>query len=316
MSLGRRQPLIVVIGPTATGKTEVALSLARRFDGEIIGADAYQVYRGMNIGTAKPTAEELGDITHHMLDILEPDEHFDAHEFVERADTAIAAARSRGKLSIIAGGTGLYVRTLIRGLADMPAADAALRAELAGRARTEGTQRLHEELAGVDPEYAARIEVNDLVRIIRALEVYELAGRTITELHAEHQRKPDRYPSFWLGLDPGRDRLRERIEARAHRMFELGFADEVRRLLDAGYGPELPPMKALGYRAVCQYLTGEIDEPEARRLTARDTMRYAKRQRNWFRHEPQTRWFSGPADDIEPRVEELLVQCSRGPESS
>lgn len=307
MSASRQKPLIIVIGPTATGKTEVALALARRFGGEIIGADAYQIYRGMDIGTAKPTAEELGDVTHHMLDILDPDEHFDAHEFVERADPIIATLQRRDELAIVAGGTGLYLRTLIRGLADMPGADADLRASLADRAQHEGSASLHAELARVDAEYAARIQVNDLVRIIRALEVHELSGRTMTELHQEHQQRPDRHPSLWIGLDPGRDTLRDRIEARAQRMFEAGFVDEVRRLLDAGYGPKLPPMKALGYRAVCDHLAGGIDEAEARRLTARDTMRYAKRQRNWFRHEPQTHWFERPTAEIEHLVEQTIL---------
>ena len=306
------QGLIVVVGPTATGKTTLALRLARQLDGEVIGADAYQIYRGMDIGTAKPTAEELGNVRHHLLDVVDPDERFNAHRYVELAEGALADVRSRGKMAIVAGGTGLYVRAFVRGLAEMPGADADLRAALTERAATEGIETLHAELAAVDPDYAARISTADPVRIIRALEVFRLSGRTITEVHREHQRQPDRHRALWIGLDPGRDRLREVILARTDKMFDEGFADEVRRLLAAGYGPDLPPLRALGYGAVCQMLEGTIDEAEARRITARDTARYAKRQRNWFRSEPAIHWFESPDADVEELVEGFLDQGSAG----
>ncbi len=293
------QPLIIVVGPTATGKTALALRLASALGGEVVGSDAYQIYRGMNIGTAKPTAEELGDVRHHLLDVADPDEHFDAHRFVELADQALVEVRTRGARAIVAGGAGLYVRSLIRGLAQMPGADPALRAALTAQAEAEGPEVLHQELAAVDPEYAARCGSRDLVRVIRALEVHRLTGRTITKVHEEHQRQPDRYPSLWLGLDPGQERLRRRIELRTEQMFKAGFVAEVRRLLDSGFGPELHPMRALGYHAVCQMLSGAIDESEAKRLTSRDTARYAKRQRNWFRSEKQIHWFDGPDADID-----------------
>jgi tRNA dimethylallyltransferase len=303
---GPGQPLIVVVGPTASGKTALALRLARRLGGEVVGADAYQVYRGMDVGTAKPTPAELGGVRHHLLDVADPDEHFDAHRFLGLADEALAGVAARGAVAIVAGGTGLYARALVRGLADMPGADAALRAALEARAAAEGRDALHRELARVDPAYAARVGPSDLVRVVRALEVHALTGRTITDVHEEHERQPDRHRALWLGLDPGREGLRSRIEARTARMFETGFADEVRRLLAAGHGPDLPPMRALGYRAVCRLVAGEIDEAEARRLTCRDTARYAKRQRNWFRHEPTVRWLDRADAPVEDLVDRFL----------
>lgn len=299
----RPQPLIVVVGPTASGKTALALRLARRLGGEVVGADAYQIYRGMDVGTAKPTAAALAGVRHHLLDVADPDEHFDAHRYLILAREALAGVAARGATAIVAGGTGLYARALVRGLADMPGADAALRASLEARAAAEGRAALHGELARVDPAYAARISPNDLVRIVRALEVHALTGRTITAVHEEHARQPDAHPALWLGLDPGQDRLRARIEARTAQMFEAGFEAEVRRLLAAGYGPALPPLRALGYGAVCRLVEGEIDEPEARRLTCRDTGHYARRQRNWFRHEPDVHWLATPDD---PAADELV----------
>ena len=241
-----------------------------------------------------------------MLDLIDPDVHFDAHEYLGTADQAIADVLARGKVAIVAGGTGLYVRTLVRGLADMPGADPALRARLEQRAEVDGPAALHDELCRVDPEYAARISPNDLVRIVRALEVYELSGRTITEVHAAHQRQPDRYRALWLGVDPGREATRARIAARSEAMFRAGFVDEVRALITHGYGPELPPMRALGYRAVCQMLAGTHDEAEARLLTTRDTARYAKRQRNWFRSEPAIEWHPSAEVDVIDRVRRFL----------
>lgn len=298
--------LVVVVGPTAAGKTAFALRIAQAFDGEIVGADAYQVYRGMDVGTAKPTTAELGGVRHHLLDVVEPDEHFDAHVYLAHADRAIAQVRARGRVPIVAGGTGLYVRALIRGLADMPGADPVLRASLEHRAAAAGSAVLHRELAAIDPQYAARISPNDLVRIVRALEVHAVTGVTISEVHAEHRLRPDRYRALWLGLDPGRDALRARIAARTEHMFDAGFVDEVRALLARGLGPDLAPLRALGYRAVCEHLAGVHDEAEARRLTTRDTARYAKRQRNWFRHEAAIRWVGEPGLDVDRAVAELL----------
>jgi tRNA dimethylallyltransferase len=310
----RRPPLILIVGPTATGKTSLGLELARTYRGELIGADAYQIYRGMDIGTATPTAEELGGVAHHLIDVADPDEHFDAHRYVELADAAITEVAARGRAAIVVGGAGLYLRSLIRGLAAMPGADAELRARLYAQAEAEGSEALHRQLAEIDPAYAAVINERDLVRIIRALEVYQISGRPISELHAEHRRAPDRYRALWLGLDPGLEALRPRIERRTEAMFAGGFIDEVRRLLDAGYGPELAPLRALGYPAVCRHLAGEIPLDETKRLTNRDTARYSRRQRNWFRTEHDVRWIKGLDAEIERAVGEFIEQVWDGTE--
>ena len=311
--IGAAEPsLIVVVGPTATGKTSLGLELARRLDGQIIGADAYQVYRGMDIGTAKPTRDELGEVVHRLIDVADPDEHFDAHRYVELAKEAIGQTTAAGKTAIVVGGTGLYIRALIRGLADMPGAKPELRAELAERAAVEGTETLHDELKKVDPAYAEMIGVRDLVRITRALEVFSESGRPISEIHAEHRALPDKYPSIWLGLDPGREALRDRITTRTEAMFAGGFVEEVSALDAAGYGAELAPMRALGYRAVHQHLAGEVDLEEAKRLTVRDTARYSRRQRNWFRSEErEIRWVDGLAKEQEEALNRFLHNSSR-----
>ncbi len=298
--------VLAVVGPTATGKTALALDLARRLGGEVVGADAYQVYRRMDIGTAKPTAAELGGQPYHLLDVADPDEGFDAHRYVELADRAIADVVGRGRVPIVAGGTGLYVRALVRGLADMPGRDPGLRAELEDEARRKGPEALHRRLALVDPGYAGRVGPRDVVRIVRGLEVHAGSGRTITEVHEAHARAPDRLAALWLGLDPGREALRERVERRTAALFEAGFVDEVRGLRARGYGPELPSMKALGYRAVHRLIDGEIDEAEARRLTTRDTMRYARRQRTWFRAEPAVGWVDPEREDLVQRARAFL----------
>ncbi len=312
MSTEAEPSLIVVVGPTATGKTSLGLEIARRIDGEIVGADAYQIYRGMDIGTAKPTPEELVGVVHHLIDVADPDEHFDAHRYVELADEAIAAVSSRGKDAIIVGGTGLYIRALVRGLADMPGASPKLRAELAERSAAEGPEALHRELSRVDPVYADMIGERDLVRITRALEVYLISGRPISEIHAEHRNQPDRYRSIWFGLDPGREALRDRISLRTEAMFEAGFVEEVKNLAAAGYGPELAPMRALGYRAVHQHIADEVTLEEARRLTVRDTARYSRRQRNWFRSEErEIHWIDGFDGDVEARLAGFLRSPDR-----
>jgi tRNA dimethylallyltransferase len=301
-----RPPLVVVVGPTAAGKTSLAIELAHRVDGELVGADAYQVYRGMDIGTSKPTAAELDGIAHHLVDVADPDEHFDAHRYMELADAAVAGVAGRARAAIVVGGTGLYARALVRGLAAMPGADPELRRALSARAELEGVEALHRELAASDPAYAAMIGSRDLVRITRALEVLELTGLPISELHDRHRRRPDRYDSLWLGLDPGPAALRVRIERRTAAMFEAGFVAEVRRLLDRGYSPELPPMRALGYRAACRHVAGEISLDDAAQETVRDTARYARRQRNWFRSEARIHWVEALDHQVIARVRSHL----------
>jgi tRNA dimethylallyltransferase len=283
-------PLIVVVGPTAAGKSDLALELAQALGGEVVSADSVQVYRGFDIGTGKLLPHQRRGVPHHLLDVLDPGEPFSAARFVELADEAIAGIRGRGRQVVLAGGTGLYVRALLRGLFSAPPADPGIRQEHRRLARQNGSASLHARLAGVDPEAAARIDPADLVRISRALEVHQQTGRTISSLHAEHAHRPPRYPALLLGINPPRGRLWRRIERRVQGMAEAGWLDEVRALLAAGHG-DSHPMGSLGYRQLRAHLQGELDLQEALRQTVRDTRRFARRQIAWFSSEPGVRWF-------------------------
>jgi tRNA dimethylallyltransferase len=284
------ETLVVVVGPTGAGKSDLAVRLAQVLDGEVLSADSMQVYRHFDIGTAKVTPEEQGGIPHHLLDVADPDEHFSAARFVELADGVIDEIRRRGRRVILAGGTGLYVRALLRGLFEAPPADPEIRAEHARVRDEQGVPTLHAALQRVDPEAAARINENDFVRISRALEVHEQLGRPISTLQAEHRFATERYPSVRLGISPERGALRQRIDRRVDLMMAAGWLEEVRQLIAAGYG-ETAPMGALGYRHLHAHLQGTLDLDEAVRQTKRDTWRFARRQLNWFGADPGITWF-------------------------
>lgn len=290
------RPLVCIVGPTATGKTALAIELARRWDAEIVGADASQVYRGMDIGTGKVTAAELGGVRHHLIDVADPDEPFDAAAYVRLADAAIADIEARGRRALVCGGTGLYVRALLYGLCAAPPVDPAIRDELRARIAAGELPALHAELRAVDPEAAARIAPRDRQRIERALGVFRTTGRPLSAWQAEHAPAAPRYDARLIGLDLPREVLRRRIADRVRAMFAAGFVDEVRRLLDAGYGPHLSSMGALGYRHVAAHLEGRLTRDDAMDLTIRDTRRYAKRQRTWFRAMPGVHWATPPVD--------------------
>ncbi len=284
-------PLVVVVGPTAAGKSGLAVRLAAELGGEVVSADSQQVYRGFDLGTAKPTREEQRGIPHHLLDVCAPDEAFSAARFVELAERCLEGIASRGRRAVVAGGTGLYVRALLRGLFDAPPADPALRAAH-GRRWAADPEGLYAELAATDAEAAARIHPRDFVRISRALEVREQTGLTISELQRRHAFAEARHPALTIGLAPPRAELRRRIEARVDAMLAAGWLDEVRALCAAGHA-ESRPMGALGYR----HLRAHLADPEAlpleetARQIKRDTWRFAKRQLNWFSSEPDVRWF-------------------------
>jgi len=264
-----RPPVLILAGPTSAGKTAAALAVAERFGAHVVSADAMQVYRGMDIGTGKATAAEQARAPHHGLDVVDPDEPFDAADFVALADR-VHAARDR---VVVAGGTSLYLRGFVRGFVATPPADEALRAELGA------LPDLHERLQRVDPVLAERIHPNDRVRLVRGLEVYRQTGQRLSALHAAHAAAPDRVQSAGVWLD--RDDLDARIDRRVHQMVEAGYVDEVQRLLSAGYGPELKPMRSLGYRHLCDHLLDELPLAEAVRRTQRDTRRFARKQRTW-----------------------------------
>lgn len=282
-------PLLVITGPTATGKTAAAIELARRLDGEIVGADSVQVYRGFDIGSGKPTATELGEIRHHLVDVVDPDQPIDAMRYAGLADEAIAAIRARGKRPIVCGGTGLWLRALLRGLVAVPPVDPEVRAAIEREADTHGLEALHARLAEVDPRAAAAIHPNDRVRIVRALEVHAQTGIPMGELRAAHALGAPRHPAFLVVLDVGRDELAERIRARTHAMIQAGWADEVRRLVRR-WGRDVRALGSVGYRQMLEHVlaSGEggaaIDATEAAIVKA--TRIYARRQRTWWKNEP------------------------------
>ncbi|MFO7177201.1 MAG: tRNA (adenosine(37)-N6)-dimethylallyltransferase MiaA [Pseudomonadota bacterium] len=280
------EPLIVVVGPTASGKTDLAIELAERFDGEIVSADSVQIYRHFDIGSGKPSADERARVPHHLIDAAEPDAPLDAARFAELAETAIDSIRARGKRPIVCGGTFLWVRALVYGLAPAPPADPEVRARHAERAEREGRAALHAELKRVDPESAARLAPNDFVRVSRALEVYELTGVPLSRFQAEHGFRVPRRRVHLVGVRRTREELDDRIRARIERMLDAGWIDEVRSLLERGYG-QTRPMGSVGYRQVARAITEDaIDREVLATEIFRATRVFARRQRTWLRDEP------------------------------
>jgi tRNA dimethylallyltransferase len=277
--------LTVIAGPTASGKTALAVALARRVGGEIVSADSQQVYRFFDIGTAKPSPEELAAVPHHLLSVVEPQQPFSAAEYQRHADAAIAAIASRGRPVFVVGGTGLYLRVLLHGVVEAPGADPALRATLEAQAAAEGREAVHRRLAGVDPETAAKLPTNDLVRVIRALEIHARTGVPASVWRREHAFAPDRYPFRLLVLEPPREALYRAINARTEAMFARGLIEETQALLARGYA-DAAPMRSVGYVQARAVAEGRMSREEALQDTAQETRRYAKRQMTWFRKEP------------------------------
>ena len=299
MSADTRPLAIAVMGPTASGKTACALELAGRFDGEIVSVDSALVYRGLDIGAAKPTAEEQAAVRHHMLDLRQPWQPYSAAEFASDARRVLDDIAGRGKLPILAGGTGLYFHALLHGLSDMPEADAGTRARIEAEANERSWAAMHAELQRIDPEAAARIHATDAQRIQRALEVFRLSGRTISDWRRAALNAP-RLPFRVLKLvlaPTERAVLHERIELRFDAMLGAGFLDEVRRLraqpeLQALPRPlDLPALRAVGYRQAWEHLDGITDAREFRDRGIFATRQLAKRQLTWLRGELDARWF-------------------------
>lgn len=286
--------ILVIAGPTASGKTALAIDLARRLGGEIVNADSQQVYRGLDVGTAKPSPAERAAIPHHLLDVVEPGAGMDAARFAALAEAAIAEIAGRARLPIVAGGTGLYLRALLHGVVAAPGRDPALRAQLEEEAARLGRPALHDRLRAVDPAAAARIRPNDLVRIIRALEI-AAGGATPSELHARHAFQEDRYDAAILALDPPRPELHARIDARVREMFASGLLDEARALL-AAHGGALPQRLPIGYLEAAQCVRGELAVEEAIRRVQVAHRRYARRQIIWLRKERGVEWLRPPYD--------------------
>jgi len=275
---------VAVLGPTASGKSALAMQLAERLGGEIVACDSLQVYVGMDIGTGKPTREERRAVPHHLLDMVRPDEPFHAARWAALARTAVERIAARGRMPIVVGGTGLYYRALTVGLFEAPPPDATIRERHRDEAARLGVHAMHARLHAVDPRAAAAISRNDLVRISRALEVYEQTGVTITQLQ-RHRTPPLEARPFAIVLDPPLPELRRRIEARVTSMMREGFLEEVRALRSAGYGPSVRPMQALGYKQLGAHLDGLCTLDSAIAATVSVTVAYARRQRTWFRKE-------------------------------
>jgi tRNA dimethylallyltransferase len=295
--------VLVIAGPTASGKTALAVALARRLGGEIVNADSQQVYRGLDVGTAKPSAAERAAAAHHLIDVVDPGEGMDAARFAALADAAIADVAARGRLPIVAGGTGLYLRALLHGVVAAPGRDPALRARLEEEAARCGRPALHARLAAIDPAAAARIRPNDLVRIVRALEI--AAGGTMpSELHAGHAFQEDRYAARLFALDPPRAALHARIDARVAEMFAGGLLDEARALA-ARFGDAVPARWPIGYAEAIACVRGELEVAEAIRRVQVAHRRYARRQVIWLRRERGVEWIAPPIDveDLARRVE-------------
>ncbi len=281
-----RRRILTIVGPTAVGKTTVAILVAQELGGEIVSADSRQIYRGMDVGTAKPTAAELSTVPHHLIDIVDPADVYDAARFAVNAEAVIGRLLDAGVEPIVVGGTGFYVSSLFEGLFEGPGRDERIRSELKARAAEEGDEELHRELAAVDPASATRIHPNDTSRVVRALEVYRMTGTPLSEWHAGGTRTP-RYAAVYFGLTAPRDELYARIERRVDAMLEAGLPDEVRSLVASGrLAPGMPGASAVGYRELLPAVVGEGAGAkalaEAVILIKRNSRRFAKRQATWF----------------------------------
>ena len=277
----------MVVGPTASGKTELAIRLAESHGGEVVGADSVQIYTGFDIGSGKPTPEELARAPHHLVGVADPLEPIEARRFAEMAEAAIADIRGRGKVPIVCGGTFLWVKALVWGLAPMPGADPAIRAEHERLAETEGRAALHARLAAVDPESAARLSPNDLVRVSRALEVLALSGKTMSAWQKEHGFREARHRAQLVGVRRAPEELDARIARRTEVWLAGGWIEEVRGLVDRGYGAARA-MGSVGYREVLAHVRGELPERELAAAVVRSTRVFVRRQRTWLRDLPVT----------------------------
>lgn len=292
--IDKKNKVICIVGPTASGKTALSIALAKRLCGEVISCDSMQIYRGMDIGTAKPTPDEMQGVLHHMLSVIDPSESYSAARYVEDAGRIADDIISRGKTPIIVGGTGLYVDSLISGteFAEFQQ-DEAYRKELFSLYEEKGAQFIHGMLRRVDPERAAQIHENNVKRVIRALEVYKATGRTITEHDEETRKKPPRYDAVYIGLMyEDREKLYERINLRVDKMMEEGLLSEVKGILERGVPPSATSMQAIGYKELVAYFEGKCSLEEAAENIKQASRRYAKRQMTWFKRNKQINWIA------------------------
>lgn len=300
--------ILVIAGPTASGKTAVGIELAQRIDGEIISADARQIYRFMDVGTAKPTAEERVAARHHLIDFINPDKGYSAGQFAEDASAVIGDILRRGKTPIVVGGAGLYIRAVFDGFSPMPKIPAEIRVRL----QEEGRDRLPElykRLCEVDPEWATKIQATDTQRILRGLEVYEASGKPLSEHQRVPPTPPIRHTASYFGLYWEREALYDRINARACLMFENGLIEEAASLRNRGYSPNINALNAFGYREIFQYLNGKTTLDRALADLQQGTRRYAKRQMTFFRRDKRFRWVDGSDVDVADAILQNFETC-------
>jgi tRNA dimethylallyltransferase len=304
-SSAQREPLLVVVlGPTASGKTALSLAITERFNGEIVNCDSVAMYRELDIGTAKPSAEERARVPHHLLDRIAPDEHMTAGEYARQARQVLEEIKSRGHLPVIAGGTGLYLRALLEGLFPGPQRSEELRERLRERAKARGSGYLHKILERLDAAAADKIHANDVPKLIRAIEVCLSSRSKMTELWREHGREPlHGFRILRIGLDPERGELYERINHRAQQMFVDGLVEETKQLFQK-YG-RIPPLSSLGYKQALQFLDGELTREHALESAQQSHRNYAKRQLTWFRREPDVQWLYGFGDETNVQQQAL-----------
>jgi tRNA dimethylallyltransferase len=304
-------PLILLGGPTGVGKTELALWLAERLRTEIINADSMQVYRYMDIGTAKPTAEQRAQVAHHLLDLVNPDEPFDAGVFLEHAEPVVSELHARGQVPLVVGGTGLYLKVLSHGICEVAPGDASVRQSLQRELTEHGLMYLYRELQRIDPVLAERLQSRDRQRILRALEVFVVTGRPLSSWQADHGFRQPRYRTIKVFVTRPREELYDRINHRAQLMMARGLLDEVKSLLARGYGHDLKSMQSLGYRQLTEHLRGRVSLEDAVQAIQRDTRRYAKRQLTWFRGDQEYQWLTaGDPELVWRHIKERLTGAS------
>lgn len=299
--------IVIICGPTAAGKSAIAAELASRLDAEIVSADSMQVYRQMDIGTAKPDASLRSIAVHHLINIIDPDQEYSAALYMKDGVAAIEDIRSRGRNVIVAGGTGLYIKALTKGLFDAPPSDKAVRQRLQDEAEKTGLAGLYERLKEADPASAATIHPNNRARIIRALEIYATTGIAASKLRGEHGFSEERFNALKIGVMMERCDLNKAIDDRVDAMMRDGLLQETERLISMGYMCTLKSMRSLGYKEICSFINGECTLEEAVELIKKDTRRYAKRQMTWFRADAEINWFyPGDKSDIIRAVERHL----------
>ena len=294
--------ILTILGPTASGKTKVSLEIADILKGEIISADSRQIYRFMDIGTAKPGLEERKKVPHHLIDIVNPDEYFSAADYSTKAREAVKDVLCRGKEPIVVGGSGLYLRAMFKGIFKGPGKDEKLRSELKEKAEKYGVESLYKELEKNDPAAARKIGPHNLVRIIRALEVYELTGKKISDLQKKGEYPPEEYNFIKIGLELDREHLYQRIDQRVEQMIKAGLVDEVKSLKEKGYDLRFAPLRTFGYKEIFHYLDGKMSLDEATLNIKLETRHYAKRQITWFKKEEGIFWINAGEENLRDEI--------------